>query len=69
MNTLELLQIHMHVETKTAQHYRRMFVLIYFCKIRKVEYALQCLNFFFPEKQNPLFGKLKKTKELLFTVF
>ena len=43
-NTLELLQIQMHFET--IQHYRRIFVLIYFWKIRKVELALQHPHFF-----------------------
>ena len=46
-----------------------MFVLIYFQKIQKVEFALVSLHFFFAVKQKPLFDKLDKTKELLLTVF
>ena len=69
MNTLELLQTYMYVETKTIQHCQRMFVLIYFWKIRKVEFALQCLHTFFVVKQRPSFDKPEKTKVLLFTVF
>ena len=50
-------------------NYHRVFVLIYFSKIRKVEFALKWLHFFLAVKQNPLFDKLEKTKELLLTVF
>ena len=45
MNTLELLQIYMHIENKLYNHYR-VFASIYFCKIRKVEFALKCLHLF-----------------------
>ena len=45
MNTLELLQIYMHIETKLYS-YHRVFASIYFCKIRKVEFALKCLYLF-----------------------
>ena len=60
MNTLELLQICMHIETKTIQ-LSRLFNSIYFWKIRKVEFALKFLHFFFFLKQGPLFGMLEKT--------
>ena len=68
MNTLELLQICMHIETKTIQ-LSRLFNSIYFWKIRKVEFALKFLHFFVVLKQGPLFGMLEKTKKLLFIVF
>ena len=45
MNTLELLQIYMHIESK-LYNYHRVFASIYFCKIRKVEFALKCLHLF-----------------------
>ena len=45
-----------------------MFGLIYFWKIWKFEFALQCLYFFVIVKQRALFDKLEKTKALLFTV-
>ena len=50
-------------------NYHRVFASIYFWKIRKIEFALKCLHYSLVLKQSPLFGKLKKAKELLFTVF
>ena len=41
-----------------------MFVSIYFGKIRRIEFALKCLQFLLVVKQRPSFGKLEKTKEL-----
>ena len=35
----------------------------------QVEFAPQCLHFFFVVKQRPLLDKLEKTKEPLFAVF
>ena len=49
-------------------NYLKVFVSIYFWKIRKAEFALKCLHFFLDVKQSPPF-KMEKTKELLFTVF
>ena len=69
MNTLEMVQIHMHFETKTMQHYHGMFVLIYFWKIQNVKFVLQCFHFVVVVRQRLLFDKLEKAKEQIFTVF
>ena len=53
----------MHIQTKTVQlsrpNYHRVFLLIYFWKIWKAEFAQWCLHFFFAVKQRLLFGKQK----------
>ena len=69
VNTLELLQIYMHVETKSIQHYHRMFVLIYFRKIRKDEFALQCLHFFLYCKTKTVIWQAGKNKSTINTLF
>ena len=43
-------------------NYHRVFILICFWKIQKVEFALW-RNFLFVVKQRPLFGKLDKAKK------
>ena len=44
-------------------NYHRVFVLIYFWKIRKVEFAQKFLHVFLVVKQSPLFGKLEKKQK------
>ena len=65
MNKLELLQIYMHIETKTITECLFLFI---FGRLQRTNLRYN-VSILCVVKQNPLFDNLEKTKELLVIAF